>query len=75
MLTKPSSLATGYAAAWSIVFVWSFWLVVSRIANDSGLTVYDLAAEEAVVTELDDGRFETTITIASSSVVGFSPSQ
>lgn len=44
MPTKPSSLATGYAAAWSIVFVWSFWLVVSRIANDSGLTVYDLAA-------------------------------
>ena len=28
------------------------------------ITVYDLAAEEAVVTELDDGRFETTITIA-----------
>lgn len=35
---------TGYAAAWCIVFVWSFWLIVSRIANQSGLTIYDLAA-------------------------------
>jgi len=40
----PSSPATGYAAAWCIVLVWSFWLIVSRVANDSGLTVYDLAA-------------------------------
>jgi drug/metabolite transporter (DMT)-like permease len=39
-----SSQFTGYAAAWTIVFVWSFWLIVSRLANDSGLTVYDLAA-------------------------------
>lgn len=39
-----SSHFTGYAAAWIIVFVWSFWLIVSRVANDSGLTVYDLAA-------------------------------
>jgi len=38
------SQATGYAAAWGIVFVWSFWLIVSRVAADSGLTVYDLAA-------------------------------
>ena len=28
------------------------------------ITVYDLKAEEATVKELDDGRFETTITIA-----------
>jgi drug/metabolite transporter (DMT)-like permease len=35
---------TGYAAAWTIVLVWSFWLIVSRVANESGLTVYDLAA-------------------------------
>lgn len=35
---------TGYAAAWTIVFVWSFWLIVSRVANGSGLTIYDLAA-------------------------------
>jgi drug/metabolite transporter (DMT)-like permease len=41
---NPSSQFTGYAAAWTIVFVWSFWLIVSRLANDSGLTVYDLAA-------------------------------
>ncbi len=39
----PSNIA-GFAAAWSIVFVWSFWLIVSRVANDSGLTIYDLAA-------------------------------
>lgn len=44
-MTNSSSLHyTGYAAAWAIVFVWSFWLIVSRVANDSGLTVYDLAA-------------------------------
>jgi drug/metabolite transporter (DMT)-like permease len=35
---------SGFAAAWCIVFVWSFWLIVSRVANQSGLTIYDLAA-------------------------------
>ncbi|MEM7701116.1 MAG: M1 family aminopeptidase [Pseudomonadota bacterium] len=30
------------------------------------ITVYDLKAEEAVITELDDGRFETTITVNAS---------
>ncbi|MBO6608510.1 M1 family aminopeptidase [Altererythrobacter sp.] len=30
------------------------------------ITVYDLKADEAVVRELDDGRFETTITLAAS---------
>lgn len=44
MPTNSPSQTSGYAAAWSIVFVWSFWLIVSRIANDSGLTIYDLAA-------------------------------
>ncbi len=44
MFSRPSSQVTGFAAAWSIVFVWSFWLIVSRVAQDSGLTVYDLAA-------------------------------
>jgi len=43
-MNSPSSQITGYAAAWSIVFVWSFWLIVSRIAEQSGLTVFDLAA-------------------------------
>jgi drug/metabolite transporter (DMT)-like permease len=42
-INVPANL-TGYAAAWSIVFVWSFWLIVSRVANNSGLTIYDLAA-------------------------------
>ena len=44
MTPNFSSHLTGYGAAWTIVFVWSFWLIVSRIAEGSGLTVYDLAA-------------------------------
>jgi drug/metabolite transporter (DMT)-like permease len=44
MSSGSSSQVTGYAAAWCIVLVWSFWLIVSRVANQSGLTVYDLAA-------------------------------
>lgn len=44
MTTTQPSQVTGFAAAWSIVFVWSFWLIVSRVASDSGLTIYDLAA-------------------------------
>ncbi len=44
MRTRFSPHVTGYAAAWCIVLVWSFWLIVSRLANDSGLTIYDLAA-------------------------------
>jgi len=44
MPTNSPSHFTGYAAAWFIVFVWSFWLIVSRVANQSGLTIYDLAA-------------------------------
>lgn len=44
MPSRPSQTLLGFAAAWSIVFVWSFWLIVSRVAESSGLTVYDLAA-------------------------------
>ncbi len=44
MTTRSPSQVTGFAAAWSIVFVWSFWLIVSRVANQSGLTIYDLTA-------------------------------
>ncbi|MEH6644775.1 DMT family transporter [Sulfitobacter sp.] len=44
MTTGSPSQLTGYLAAWTIVFVWSFWLIVSRVAADSGLTIYDLAA-------------------------------
>lgn len=44
MPTHSPSNVTGYAAAWSVVFIWSFWLIVSRVAHDSGLTIYDLAA-------------------------------
>ncbi|MEQ3710885.1 MAG: DMT family transporter [Tateyamaria sp.] len=44
MPNRFSSHATGNAAAWSIVLVWSFWLIVSRVASQSGLTIYDLAA-------------------------------
>jgi drug/metabolite transporter (DMT)-like permease len=41
---KFSDTVTGFVAAWIIVVVWSVWLVVSRIAGDSGLTVFDLTA-------------------------------
>lgn len=44
MSASCPSQASGYVAAWCIVFVWSFWLIVSRAANQSGLTIYDLAA-------------------------------
>lgn len=44
MTDGPSSTLTGYLAAWVIVFVWAFWLIVSRVAESSGLTIYDLAA-------------------------------
>jgi drug/metabolite transporter (DMT)-like permease len=44
MADTPTSQITGFAAAWTIVFVWAFWLIVSRIASDSGLTIFDLAA-------------------------------
>ena len=44
MPLQHSPQITGYAAACFIVFVWAFWLIVSRVAADSGLTIYDLAA-------------------------------
>ena len=44
MSNGSSSQVSGFAAAWCIVLVWSFWLIVSRVADQSGLTVYDLAA-------------------------------
>lgn len=44
MTISLSPQTTGYAAAWTIVFVWSSWLIVSRVAEGSGLTIYDLAA-------------------------------
>ncbi|MDH3742985.1 MAG: hypothetical protein OER56_15455, partial [Hyphomicrobiales bacterium] len=34
----------GCLAAFSVVFIWSSWLVASRSGALSGLTVYDLAA-------------------------------
>ena len=44
MTNSSPAHVTGFAAAWLIVFVWSFWLIVSRVAEGSGLTIYDLAA-------------------------------
>lgn len=44
MNNQSPSQRTGYAAAWTVVFVWSSWLIVSRISNQSGLTIYDLTA-------------------------------
>ena len=35
---------SGFAAAWSVVLIWAMWLIVSRVAGQSGLTIYDLAA-------------------------------
>ena len=35
---------SGYTACFTIIFVWSFWLIISRLAAASPLTVYDLAA-------------------------------
>lgn len=44
MISRPTSTTTGFAAAWLIVLIWSFWLIASRVAADAGLTIYDLAA-------------------------------
>lgn len=44
MTHDTSAPVSGYAAAWVIVLVWSFWLIVSRVAGESGMTVFDLAA-------------------------------
>jgi len=35
---------SGYAACFTVIFVWSFWLIVSRLGAASALTIYDLAA-------------------------------
>lgn len=35
---------SGYAACFTIIFIWSFWIIISRLAANSPLTVYDLAA-------------------------------
>lgn len=40
----PETRAAGYAAACTIMLIWSSWLVVSRYGTESGLTPYDLAA-------------------------------
>ena len=43
MKTFWTSSASGFAAGLCVVFIWSFWLIVSRIATSS-LTIFDLAA-------------------------------
>ena len=35
---------SGYLACTMVVFIWAFWLVVSRLGVTSNLTIYDLAA-------------------------------
>ena len=45
MPTSSPSLVTGYAAAWCIVFVWSFWLIVSRVADQSVEAIVNLETE------------------------------
>ena len=39
-----NSPLSGYAACFTIIFIWSFWLIVSRIGAASELTIYDLTA-------------------------------
>ena len=39
-----NSARSGYLACTLVVFIWAFWLVVSRLGATSNLTVYDLAA-------------------------------
>ena len=39
-----NSTRSGYLACTMVVFIWAFWLVVSRLGATSNLTVYDLAA-------------------------------
>ena len=39
-----NSARSGYLACSMVVFIWAFWLVVSRLGATSNLTIYDLAA-------------------------------
>lgn len=39
-----NSARSGYLACTLVVFIWAFWLVVSRLGATSNLTIYDLAA-------------------------------
>ena len=39
-----NSARSGYLACIMVVFIWAFWLVVSRLGVTSNLTIYDLAA-------------------------------
>ena len=38
------STLSGYEVYFTVIFVWSFWLIVSRLGAASPLTSYDLAA-------------------------------
>ena len=42
--TKNKNLVGGYLAAASVMLIWATWLVASRSAAISSLTIYDLAA-------------------------------
>ena len=44
MLTFNNSYFLGLLAGVSVVFIWSFWLVVTRSGVSSTLTIYDFAA-------------------------------
>jgi len=39
-----NSPLSGYAACFTVIFIWSFWLIVSRLGAVSALTIYDLSA-------------------------------
>ena len=40
----PRKKLLGYLAAVSVVFIWSSWLIISRLGVHTSLTIYDLAA-------------------------------
>ena len=39
-----NSARSGYLACVMVVFIWTFWLIVSRLGATTNLTIYDLAA-------------------------------
>ena len=39
-----NSARSGYLACVMVVFIWAFWLIVSRLGATTNLTIYDLAA-------------------------------
>jgi len=43
-MSRPSTTVVGWLAAFTVLFVWSGWVVVSRLGVAQTLTIYDMAA-------------------------------